>query len=84
MKQLDNRGSSFYIARYWAEAMAKHDASFTELSKQLIENESTIVKELLDCQGLKVDIGGYWKPDPSMVSAAMRPSTTFNNIINKY
>merc|ERR1712196_768254 len=59
VKQLDNRGSAFYIARYWAEAMAKEDASFSQLANDLISNEEKIVTELLECQGESVDLGGY-------------------------
>merc|ERR1711865_371355 len=76
VNEIDNRGSTFHIALYWAEAMAKHDSSFSELASQLKANESTIAQELIDCQGSPVDIGGYWKPDPAMADAAMRPSAT--------
>ena len=81
VKQLDNRGSTFYIARYWAEAMAKHDASLAPLSEALIANEEKIVAELVDCQGPKVDIGGYWMPDEAKTTKAMRPSATLNSIL---
>ena len=83
VKQLDNRGSTFYIARYWAEAMAKHDASFETLAKELMDNEEKIVGELIECQGTPVDLGGYWKPDPAKVEKAMRASPTFNTILDK-
>merc|ERR1719375_1055950 len=63
VKQLDNRGSTFYIAAYWAEAMAKHDDAFKTLAEQLLANEEKIVAELIDIQGDAVDIGGYWMPD---------------------
>ena len=82
VSQLDNRGSTFYIARYWAEAMAAHDSSFASLAEQLASNEQAIVAELIDCQGPPVDTGGYWKPDPALVGAAMRPSATFNAILD--
>jgi isocitrate dehydrogenase len=82
VKQLDNRGSTFYIAAYWAEAMAKHDASFAPLAEQLLANEEKIVAELVDCQGSAVDIGGYWKPDHAKCEAAMRNSPTFNAILD--
>ena len=82
VKQLDNRGSTFYIARYWAEAMAKHDASFAPLSEALAANEEAIVAELIDCQGTPVDLGGYWKPDFAKVDEAMRASPTFNKILD--
>jgi monomeric type NADP-dependent isocitrate dehydrogenase len=81
VKQLDNRGSTFYIAKYWAEAMAKHDDTFTEMAGALAANEDKIVAELIECQGAPVDIGGYWKPDPKKVEAAMRASPTFNAIL---
>uniref|UniRef100_A0A7S3BI68 Isocitrate dehydrogenase (NADP(+)) n=1 Tax=Haptolina ericina TaxID=156174 RepID=A0A7S3BI68_9EUKA len=84
VKQLDNRGSAFFIARYWAEAMAARDPSFTDLSSALSTNEEAIVNELIECQGNKVDIGGYWMPDPDMVGKAMRPSAKFNEILDKY
>jgi isocitrate dehydrogenase len=82
VKQLDNRGSTFYIARYWAEAMAKHDASFSALSEQLATNEEKIVSELIECQGGSVDLGGYWKPDVEKATKAMRASPTFNSILD--
>ena len=82
VKQLDNRGSTFYIARYWSEAMAQVDPSFTDLAKSLKENEDAIVNELIECQGDKVDLGGYWMPDPAKVSKAMQPSATLNKILN--
>jgi len=81
VKQLDNRGSAFYIARYWSEAMAKSDATFTELAQQLADNEEIIVKELIECQGVKVDMGGYWMPDPAKAGPAMNPSPTLNKIL---
>jgi isocitrate dehydrogenase len=81
VKQIDNRASTFYIAMYWAEAMAKHDADFVEIATQLRENEDKIVTELIDCQGAKMDIGGYWKPDEVKTAKAMRPSATLNAIL---
>jgi isocitrate dehydrogenase len=80
--QLDNRGSTFYIARYWAEAMAKHDASFNTLAADLSANEEKIVAELIECQGAPVDLGGYWKPDIEKAAKAMRASPTFNGILD--
>jgi monomeric type NADP-dependent isocitrate dehydrogenase len=82
VSQLDNRGSTFYIAMYWAEAMAKHDTAFSELATKLAANEEKIVSELIDCQGTPVDIGGYWKPDHAKCTAAMRASPTFNSILD--
>ncbi len=85
--QLDNRGSHFYIALYWAEALAKQtdDAAlqkqFTPIAKALRSNEQQIVGELNAAQGVKVDIGGYYKADPALCSKAMRPSATLNGIL---
>jgi isocitrate dehydrogenase len=81
---LDNRGSHFYLALYWAEALAAQDkdaelkARFAPLAKTLAENEEKIVSELNGVQGNPVDIGGYYRPDEKLTSAAMRPSETFN------
>ena len=82
VNQLDNRGSTFYIARYWAEAIARHDPTFSELSKDLAANEEKIVTELIECQGNAVDLGGYWKPDVAKATEAMRSSATFNKILD--
>jgi isocitrate dehydrogenase len=88
-KELDNRGSHFYLAMYWAEALANQDkdldlkAKFTPIAKALKENEQKIVSELNEAQGVKMDIGGYYKPDESKTSAAMRPSPTFNAILER-
>jgi isocitrate dehydrogenase len=79
--QIDNRGSTFYIARYWSEALAKHDDTFAPLAKALADNAPQIEKELIDCQGPAVDLGGYWQPDPAKVAAAMNPSPTLNKIL---
>jgi len=82
--ELDNRGSHFYLALYWAEALAAQDqdanlkARFAPLAKALTANEEKIVGELIDCQGKKMDIGGYYRPDAKLIAAAMRPSETFN------
>ena len=81
---LDNRGSHFYLALYWAQALAAQDedkalkAKFASLAKLLSEQEATIVDELLAVQGQPVDIGGYYRPDMTKTTAAMRPSNTFN------
>ena len=82
--ELDNRGSHFYLALYWAEALAAQNkdaelrARFAPLAKALAENEEKIIAELTAVQGKPVDIGGYYRPDEKLVSAAMRPSQTFN------
>ncbi len=85
--ELDNRGSQFYLSMYWAQELAKQTddaelaAHFAPLAKSLTDNEATIVAELLAVQGKPVDVGGYYKLDEAKVSAAMRPSATFNNAI---
>ncbi len=82
--QLDNRGSHFYLAMYWAQALAAQNddaelkAKFAPLAKALTENEAAIVAELNGAQGKAVDIGGYYQPDFAKASAAMRPSKLFN------
>ncbi|NOU36837.1 MAG: NADP-dependent isocitrate dehydrogenase [Kiritimatiellaceae bacterium] len=82
--ELDNRGSHFYLALYWAEALAAQNkdaelkARFAPLAKALAENETKIIAELTAVQGKPVDVGGYYRPDAILVSAAMRPSKTFN------
>ena len=84
---IDNRGSHFYIALYWAQALAAQDddaalkARFAPLAKALADNEQKIVEELAAVQGKAVDIGGYYRPDVAKASAAMRPSTTFNGAL---
>ncbi len=80
--QLDNRASTFYIALYWAEFLANQDPAFKELADRLKNARSQIVSELKGCQGAAVDIGGYYKPDPVKADKAMRPSATFNAIID--
>ncbi len=85
---IDNRGSHFYLALYWAQALAAQDgdaelkAIFAPVATQLADQESTIVQELLAVQGHAVDIGSYYQPDPVKTSAAMRPSATLNAIID--
>jgi len=85
--ELDNRGSHFYLALYWAQALAAQDddadlkARFETVAQQLSDNESKIVDELNSVQGVAVDLGGYYRPDQAKVSAAMRPSVTLNSII---
>ena len=81
---IDNRGSHFYLAMYWAQALAAQDedaalkAKFAPLAKALADNEQKIVAELIAVQGQPVDIGGYYRPDLAKVAAAMRPSATLN------
>ncbi|MFE7326912.1 NADP-dependent isocitrate dehydrogenase [Streptomyces sp. NPDC057565] len=84
---IDNRGSHFYLAMYWAQELAKQTAdaqlaeAFAGLAKTLTEQEQTIVDELIAVQGSPVDIGGYYRPDAAKASAVMRPSATFNEAI---
>ena len=85
---LDNRGCHYYLAMYWAEALANQDtdtelkAAFTEMYTSLMNNEETITDELIDVQGQAMDIGGYYHPNDALASAAMRPSATLNGIID--
>ena len=87
VKELDNRGSHFYLAMYWAEALATQtkdlelQAQFKPFADVLLSNEAKIVQELNDAQGVAVDLGGYFDTDPAKVSAAMRPSATLNTAI---
>ncbi|ARF82194.1 NADP-dependent isocitrate dehydrogenase [Kitasatospora aureofaciens] len=84
---IDNRGSHFYLAMYWAQELAKQTAdaelaqAFDGLAKALTEQEKTIVDELIAVQGSAVDLGGYYQPDPVKAAAVMRPSKTFNEAI---
>lgn len=87
--QIDNRGSHFYLALYWAQALAAQDkdaelkAIFAPIAEELTAKEAAINEELLGAQGKPQDIGGYYKPEFAKASAAMRPSTTFNSILAK-
>lgn len=86
--ELDNRGSHFYLAMYWAKALAQQtddktlQNEFEPIALKLEQNESEIVNELNEVQGNSVDIGGYYNPNEDLTSSAMRPSKTLNNIIN--
>jgi isocitrate dehydrogenase len=85
--ELDNRGSHFYLALYWARELANQTddadlaATFAPVADALAANEETIVGELADAQGQPVDIGGYYHADPARISAAMRPSRSFNEVL---
>ena len=87
VNELDNRGSHFYLALYWAQALAAQDsdaqlqARFVPVAQAMTENEAKIVDELNSAQGPAMDVGGYYKPDVEKASAAMRPSATLNAII---
>lgn len=89
VNELDNRGSHFYLALFWAEALANQTkdldlkAQFLPIFEDLKANESKIVNELNSTQGQAINIGGYYEPNEALVSVAMRPSTTLNTIINK-
>ncbi len=87
VNELDNRGSHFYLAMYWAQALATQNedaelkATFTPLAEALLSNEATILAELIAAQGAPVDMGGYYKPDEAKLEKAMRPSGTLNRIL---
>jgi isocitrate dehydrogenase len=82
--ELDNRGSHFYLALYWARELASQPedaemaARFAPLAEQLAADEQKIVAELTEIQGEAVELGGYYRPDPELAAAAMRPSATLN------
>ena len=86
--ELDTRGSHFFLAMYWAEALAAQtqdkelQARFAKVARQLQENEAKILAELKAAQGRPVDIGGYFRPNPDLTSKAMRPSATLNAIVD--
>jgi isocitrate dehydrogenase len=88
VNEIDNRGSTFYLALYWAQALAAQEKDksmqerFRPVAKALEENESRITEELLAAQGHPVDIGGYYLPDEELATRVMRPSPTFNAIID--
>jgi isocitrate dehydrogenase len=85
--ELDNRGSHYFLARYWAEELAKQTedaelaASFAAVAQELTSNEENILGELAAVQGAPADIGGYYRPDDAKASAIMRPSATLNRVI---
>ncbi len=88
VNEIDNRGGTFYLAMYWAEALAAQDkdaelkARFTKVAEELKANEEKINSELLAAQGSPVDVGGYYLPDDNLAEKAMRPSATLNSIID--
>ena len=88
VNELDTRGSHFYLALYWAEALANQTedselrSRFTEVAHQMSANEDKIVQELTDAQGQAVDIGGYYHPNVELAASAMRPSATLNAIVD--
>jgi isocitrate dehydrogenase len=84
---IDNRGSHFYLALYWAQALAAQNKDadlkqrFTPIAAKLAAAEETVVRELIAVQGKPIDVGGYYQPDDAKAAAAMRPSKTFNDIV---
>ncbi|MCW8900094.1 MAG: NADP-dependent isocitrate dehydrogenase, partial [Gammaproteobacteria bacterium] len=86
--ELDTRGSHFYLAMYWAQALAEQNDNkelktiFTPVAEQLMKNEDKIVDELNSVQGKAVDIGGYYLPDKELVAQVMRASSTLNMVID--
>ncbi len=90
VNELDNRGSTFYLALYWAQALAAQDkdvelkSRFSGLAQSLADNETLIAQELIEAQGEAVDIGGYFKPDEIKTAAAMCPSKTLNAILGAH
>lgn len=86
--EIDNRGSTFFLGMYWAQALAAQDTDteikekFTQIAKELTENESKVTEELLAAQGKAVDLGGYYLPDAKKIKETMQPSATLNNILN--
>ncbi|MEN8815346.1 MAG: NADP-dependent isocitrate dehydrogenase [Nonlabens sp.] len=88
VNELDNRGSQYYLATYWAQELADQEADeelaahFSSIANKLVENEEKITNELIEAQGKSMDIGGYYMPDADKEIAAMRPSTTLNAIID--
>jgi isocitrate dehydrogenase len=87
VNELDNRGSHFYLALFWAEALAEQEndselqAIFSPLAQKLRANEEKIINELNEAQGSPVDLGGYYFPDANKASSAMRPSETLNQVL---
>jgi isocitrate dehydrogenase len=88
--ELDNRGSQFYLAMYWAQELAAQaedkelQAKFSALAKTLADNEKKILAELAAVQGKPTDIGGYYMPDPQKMASVMRPSATFNAALDSF
>merc|ERR1712151_1339040 len=89
VKEIDNRGSHYWLSRYWAEELAKQNEdmalknTFTSTAKEFAEGESKVLQELIECQGKPIDLGGYYHVDKSKADAAMRPSRTLNAIITR-
>ena len=90
VNELDNRGSHYYLSLFWAEALTQQSedaelaASFSELATELRANEQLIMEEMSSVQGAPVDIGGYYYPSADLADGAMRPSATFNGILDSF
>ena len=88
VNELDNRGSHFYLAMYWAQALAEQNEDselkdrFTKVAKEMDASAETILNELIDAQGSPVEIGGYFQPNEKLTSDAMRPSNTLNSLLD--
>jgi len=88
--ELDNRGSHFYLATYWAESLANQNKNsvlknrFTSIAKELKENENKIINELNAAQNHIIDINGYYYPNEELTSKEMRPSATLNLILKRF
>jgi isocitrate dehydrogenase len=89
VKEIDNRGAHYWVARYWSEELAKQEEDsalksvFATTAKELADGEASILKDLVDCQGPAVDLGGYYKVDKEKADKAMNPSATLNAIIDR-
>ena len=89
VSELDTRGSHFYLAMYWAQAISRQTDDpelqniFTEIAREITTNQENIVQELIEVQGKPIDIGGYYLPDEELISKAMRPSDTLNSILDQ-
>merc|ERR1712070_638279 len=88
VKEIDTRGSHFYLALYWAQHLAASEdpelkALFSQVADVLTQNEAKIADEMIRCQGSPMDVGGYYQPDDAKAFAAMRPSPTFNAVIDR-
>jgi isocitrate dehydrogenase len=89
VKEIDNRGAHYWVARYWSEELAKQDEDktlqtvFTTAAKELSDNEEKILQDMIDCQGAAADIGGYYRVDKDKADKLMQPSVTFNDIVDR-
>jgi isocitrate dehydrogenase len=89
VKEIDNRGSHYWVARYWADELSKQEAdkhlkeTFEKTAKELADDEAKVLQDLVDCQGTPMDIGGYYKLDKAKADAAMNPSQTLNSIVSR-